>query len=245
MQNIRLTIEYEGTNYFGWQIQKTKPTIQGEITKALARVLREKVRLVGAARTDSRVHALGQVANFKTRNEKLTKDNLINALNSLLPSDIVIREVIVVPLQFNARYNAKGKVYRYRLLNQPFPSALERRFSWHIPQQLDWRKIGEAGEYLVGKHDFSIFSVRGSIRRKGQCTVRNFKIRKSKNIYILQFEADYFLYKMVRRIVGALIEVGRGKIEPEYIRALLRGKASTVRIQTAPPHGLVLVKVRY
>lgn len=245
MQNIKLTIEYDGTNYFGWQIQRGKPTVQGEITKALERILKEKVRLVGAARTDSGVHAFSQVANFKTGNEKLTTDSLSKALNSLLPSDIVIKEVKKVSDSFHARYSAKSKIYCYKILNQSFPSALERRFSWHILEPLDWRKIGEASQYFIGKHDFSPFSVIGSSRKSRQCTVRDFKIRKVKNLSILQIEADYFLYKMVRRIVGALIEVGRGKIEPEYIGALLHGKASTLRAQTAPPQGLFLIKVKY
>jgi tRNA pseudouridine38-40 synthase len=245
MRNIKLTIEYDGTDYFGWQIQKRKPTVQGEITKALERILEEKVRLAGAARTDSGVHALSQAANFKTRNEKLTTESLSKALNGLLPSDIVIKQAKIVPDSFHARYSAKSKVYRYQILKQPFPSALERRFSWYVPKALDWRKIREASQYFIGKYDFSPFSVRGSTRKSGQCTVRDFKIKKVKNLYILQIEADSFLYRMVRRIVGALIEVGRGKIEPEYIRALLHRKASTLRAQTAPAHGLFLIKVKY
>ena len=245
MRNIRLTIEYDGTDYFGWQIQKRKPTVQGEIKKVLERILEEKITLIGAARTDSGVHALGQVANFKTRNKKLTTDNFIKALNSLLPSDIVIKEVKKVADSFHARYSAKSKIYRYQILKQLLPSALGRGFSWHIPQTLDWRKIREASKYFVGKYDFSPFSVTGSSRKSGQCAVRDFKIKKVKNLYVLQIEANYFLYKMVRRIVGALIEVGREKIEPEYIRALLNGKASTLRARTAPPHGLFLIKVKY
>jgi len=245
MRNIKLTIEYDGTDYFGWQIQKRKPTVQGEIKKVLERILKEKIRLIGAARTDSGVHALGQVANFETRNEKLSSESLNKALNSLLPSDIVIKEIKEVPHSFQARYSAKSKIYRYQILNQFFPSALERRLSWHIPGPLHWRKIREAIKYFVGKHDFSLFSVKGSSRKNKQCTVRDFRIRKVKNLYVLQIEADYFLYKMVRRIIGALIEVGRGKIEPEYISPLLHGKAPALRAQTAPPHGLFLIKVKY
>jgi tRNA pseudouridine38-40 synthase len=245
MRNIKLTIEYDGTDYFGWQIQKRKPTVQGEIKKVLERILQEKITLTGAARTDSGVHALSQVANFKTTNEKLSAESLNKALNSLLPSDIVIKEVKEVPNSFHARYDARSKIYRYQILNQFFPSALERRFSWHIPGPLHWRKIREAIKYFVGKHDFSLFSVSGSSRKNKQCTVRDFRIRKVKNLYVLQIEADYFLYKMVRRMVGVLIEVGRGKMEPEYISPLLHKKASTLRAQTAPPHGLFLAKVKY
>lgn len=245
MRNIKLTIEYDGTDYFGWQIQKRKPTVQGEIKKVLERILKEKIRLIGAARTDSGVHAISQVANFETTNEKLSSESLNKALNSLLPSDMVIKEVKEVPHSFHARYGARSKIYRYQILNQLFPSALERRFSWHIPGLLQWRKIREAIEYFFGKHDFSLFSVSGSSRKNRLCTVRDFRIRKVKNLYVLQIEADYFLYKMVRRMVGALVEVGRGKIEPEYISRLLHGKASTLRAQTAPPHGLFLIKVKY
>ncbi len=245
MRNIKLTIEYDGTDYFGWQIQKKKPTVQGAVTKILERMLKEKIRLIGAARTDAGVHALGQVASFKTINERLTCDRLIKALNSLLPSDIVIKEVKEVPANFHARYSAKSKIYRYQILHRFFPSALARRFSWYIPGPLDWGKIKEAGKYFVGKYDFSPFSVTGMMRKSRQCTVREFKIGKEKNLYILQIEGDYFLYKMVRRIVGALIEVGRGKIDPEYVRALLHGKSSRLRARTAPPQGLFLVKVKY
>ncbi|MFB0526290.1 MAG: tRNA pseudouridine(38-40) synthase TruA, partial [bacterium] len=159
MRNIRLNIEYDGTDYFGWQIQKRKSTVQGEIKKILERILEEKIRLIGAARTDSGVHALGQVASFKTRNKKLTSDSFTKALNSILPSDIVIKEVKEVPRRFHARYSAKSKVYCYQILNRSFPSALGRRFSWHIPGPLDWRKIRVASKYFVGKHDFSPFSV--------------------------------------------------------------------------------------
>jgi len=162
MRNIRLTIEYDGTDYFGWQIQKRKPTVQREIKKVLERILEEKITLIGAARTDSGVHALGQVANFKTRNKKLTTDNFIKALNSLLPADIVIKEVKKVPHSFHARYSAKSKIYRYHILKQLLPSTLERRFSWHIPESLHWKKIREASKYFVGKYDFSPFSVTGS-----------------------------------------------------------------------------------
>ncbi|MFQ5867693.1 MAG: tRNA pseudouridine synthase A, partial [bacterium] len=161
---MKLTIEYDGTDYFGWQIQRRKPTVQGEITKVLERILEEEITLIGAARTDSGVHALSQVANFKTRSEKLPTGGLSKALNSLLPSDIVIKEVKEVPDSFNARYSAKSKVYRYQILEQPFPSALERRFSWHIPEPLDWRKIKETSKYFIGKYDFFPFSVRGSSR---------------------------------------------------------------------------------
>ncbi len=245
MRNIRLIIEYDGTDYFGWQIQKRKPTVQGEITEALKKILQEKVRLVGAARTDSGVHALGQVANFKTINEKLTAESLIKALNSVLPSDIVIKELRVVPDSFHARYSACSKIYRYRILNQSFPSALERSFSWHIPEFLDWKKIKEASQYLVGKHDFSPFSLRSSGRKNTQCTVRDFRIRKVKNLYVFQIEGDYFLYRMVRRIVGALIEVGRGKLEPEHIKMLFHKKGPMLRARTAPARGLFLMKVKY
>jgi len=245
MRNIRLTIEYDGTDYCGWQIQNKKPTVQGEITEALKKILQEKVRLIGATRTDSGVHALSQVANFETINEKLTTTSLIKALNSVLPSDIVIKEIRVVPDSFHARYSARSKIYRYRILNQSFPSALERRFFWYIPEFLDWKKIKEASQYLVGKHDFSPFSLRGSARKNTQCTVRDFRIRKVKNLWIFQIEGDYFLYRMVRRIVGALIEVGRGKVEPEHIKRLLHKKGYTLCARTAPARGLFLMKVKY
>jgi len=244
VRNIRLSIEYDGTDFFGWQIQKRKRTVQGKIAEALKKILGEKVTVVGAARTDSGVHATGQVANFKTRNEKLAMESLKRGLNALLPRDIVVKEAKSVRDSFHSRYSARGKVYRYQILNQPLPRALERRFSWHIPDVLNWQKIRVASQYLIGKHDFSPFSIVGS-RRSKQCTVKDFKIEKAKKLYVLQIEADYFLYRMVRRTVGALVEVGKGKIEPEYIERLLCGETSILRARTAPPHGLFLVKVKY
>jgi len=245
MRNIKLAIEYDGTDYFGWQIQKRKRTVQGEITRALERICAEKIKLIGAARTDSGVHALGQVANFRTRNVRLTTTALLRGLNSLLPSDIVIKNVKLVGDSFHSRYSAKSKVYRYRILQQPFPSPFERRFSWHIREVLDWKRIRQASQYFIGKHDFASFSVRSSWKKSRQCTVIDFKIRKNGNLYILQIGADFFLYRMVRRIVGALIEVGRGNINVEYIRALLQGKASVLSALTAPAPGLFLMKVKY
>jgi len=245
MRNIKLIIEYDGTDYFGWQIQKRKRTIQGEITRVLERIFAEKIKLIGAARTDSGVHALGQAANFRTRNVRLTATALLRALNSLLPSDIVIKNVKLVRDSFHSRYSAKSKVYRYQILQQPFPSPLERRFSWHIPEVLDWRRVAEASRYFLGKHDFAPFSVRSSGKKSKQCRVIDFKISKNGNLYILQIEADFFLYRMVRRIVGALIEAGRGKIDPEYIKVLFEKKGSTLRARTAPAHGLFLMKVKY
>ena len=174
-KNIRLTLEYEGTNFHGWQVQPKGRTIQGEIEDKLKRILKEKVSLIGAGRTDAGVHALGQVANFKT-NSKLKLENMFKGLNSLLPPDIIVKDIKEVKNDFHARFSAKSRVYKYRIyLNR---SAVLRRFVWEVGYALDLDKMEAVARKILGRHDFSSFCIAKSSKQNNVCNVLKTKWRK-------------------------------------------------------------------
>jgi len=258
MRNIKLTIEYEGTNYGGWQKQRVKKgngsinTIQETIEQVLERVLREKVNLIGSGRTDSGVHALGQVANFKT-SSPLGLKSLQNALNSLLPRDIMVREVEEVEEGFNACYWAKSKVYCYTILNEEFLSPFLARYTYFYPYPLNLRLMDREARCLLGKNDLRSFCASGSGAKTTIRTIKSISVQKldtppypffpKSRLVVIRIEADGFLYKMVRNIAGTLIEISRGKIKgmEEVLKAKDRRKAGP----TIPAHGLCLLKVNY
>lgn len=244
MPNLRLTLEYDGTDYHGWQVQPGLPTIQGTLEETIKRVSGEEARVTGAGRTDAGVHAFGQVANFFTGKALETK-SWQRALNSLLPPDIVVRRVEEAPEDFDARRSAKSKTYRYSILNRPYPSALDRRTSLHLPDPLDLGAMAEAAAFLLGEHDFSAF-------RASECTAATPVRRVSEARFTTEGErlhffitADAFLMHMVRIIVGTLFEVGRGRLTPTGFREVLRSGDRTRAGKTVPPHGLCLMGVRY
>ncbi|MFH1227570.1 MAG: tRNA pseudouridine(38-40) synthase TruA [Planctomycetota bacterium] len=248
-RNIKLIIEYDGTNYCGWQIQKNDRTIQAEITKALEKMTRHKVTLYGASRTDSGVHALGQVANFYTTGN-LDPARIQNGLNGLLDDDIVIKESREVPDRFNAQYDAKAKTYIYRMLNGPVPSALQRNYYYFNPQQVSVPLMRKAARFLKGRHDFRAFanhagSYSDSIRRI--CDIRIIKKHLDGVGQEIRFTVtgNGFLYNMVRNIVGTLLLVGYKKIAPEAVKYILKSKDRARAGQNVPAKGLCLVKVEY
>lgn len=245
MRNIKLTIEYDGTNYIGWQIQPKGETIQGVIEERLKKITSEDVHLIGAGRTDSGVHAHGQVANFKT-NSNIDIFSLQKALNSLLPEDIVIKKVEEVDLGFNARKHAKTKVYEYRILNRETPSVFLRRFTWHIPYRLNLREIKKATELIIGEHDFSSFRSSGSTAKNSIRKIFRAEWKRgSDGMILFEIEANGFLKQMVRAIVGSLIEVGRGKIDIETFKKILKSKDRRKAGPTAPANALILKEVKY
>lgn len=253
MRNIKLTIEYDGTNYAGWQIQKnTRLTIQEAIEKTLSKVVQEKVKLTASGRTDAGVHAAGQVANFKTESLIAAK-NIQKALNSLLPGDIRIVNAEDVPLQFHARFSAKHKTYRYLILNQDYPSALLRDYCYFLPYKLDLNKMRRAAKAFLGRHDFSAFCASGSSAKHTVRTIKKITITRlvcklltvNCKLICIDITADGFLYNMARSIVGALLEVGRGKMKPESILEILNFQKRGLAGPTAPAAGLFLVKVDY
>lgn len=253
MRNIKLTIEYDGTPFNGWQRQRPappgggqrgQPSIQGEVERAAQEVTGERVTVIGAGRTDAGVHALGQVANFRTTT-RLDATRIPPALNAHLPSTIAVLAAEEVDPSFHARYSATGRTYRYAVLNRPAPSAILRHHAYHVPHLLDLDAMAAALPSLRGTHAFTAFRGVGSRERTTLCTVRTAEVARSVDMVIFTFEADRFLRHMVRMMVGTLVRVGTGKLAQEAVRELLAGEDNQKTGPTVPPHGLFLVKVTY
>jgi len=245
MRNIKLIVEYDGSNYQGWQIQKSEPTIQGVIEEKLGIILNQKTRVIGSGRTDAGVHALNQVAHFLT-SSKIEIGSLKKGVNSLLPSDIVIKELTEVDVDFHARYDAKSRVYKYLIWNGDTLSTFYRRFSWQVPHQLDIEGMRKAGDYLLGWHDFASFQGADSKNSSSEREIMQFTIRgRSKGWIITTVEANAFLRHMVRNIMGTLLEVGRGSMRVKEFGDILESKERRRAGITAPPQGLFLKEVKY
>ena len=244
-RNFKLTIEYDGTRYFGWQRQVDKPTIQAEIERVLGLITRQSVILKGSGRTDAGVHALGQTASFHC-DTRLTPKSFLRALNSLLPADIVIRDCREVPDGFHARYDVRAKTYHYQILNHPISSVVERHFSWHIRKPLNIQAMSQSLGCLVGTHDFKAFEGIGSPRTHTIRTIQSAEIIKNGNDRLrIVIQGDGFLRYMVRNIVGTLVRIGMGKMPPEDMERILFLRDRNLAGATAPAHGLFLVEVRY
>lgn len=243
--NLKLTIEYDGTAYHGWQRQKNARTVQETIESAIAVMVKAPVRLIGSGRTDAGVHALGQVANFHCRAD-IPPKAFVAGLNSLLPDDIVIRSCEAVDDRFHSQYNAKLKTYRYRILSRPIPSAIGRQYVWFIPGTLDISAMQQATEHLIGTHDFSSFEASGSPRPHSHRTVHDARIfTQPEAIICFEITANGFLRFMVRNIVGTLSDVGIGKISPEGFKQIRLSRNRDRAGATAPAQGLFLVRVIY
>jgi tRNA pseudouridine38-40 synthase len=245
LKNFKLTIEYDGTNYLGWQRQAVGPTIQAEIERALASMTGSPVTLIGAGRTDAGVHALGQVANFRC-DTRLDPEPILKGLNSLLPPDIAIRKCFLVPERFHARFDAKSKIYQYRILNRETRSAVGRNYAWFIHTPLDVDAMRRAAGHLVGRHDFKAFESTGSPRAHTLRTLLTADWTEKTGPHLtFQVEADGFLRCMVRNIVGTLVAVGRGKLSPADVSAILDSRDRKRAGATAPGRGLFLAEVKY
>jgi tRNA pseudouridine38-40 synthase len=245
MRTIKLTIEYDGTNYQGWQVQPKGLTIQGMIEEKLALLTGETIPLMGSGRTDAGVHAFGQIAHFKTKSQ-MDVHSIQRALNSLLPPDIVIQKVEQVEAEFHARKHSKSKAYEYRILNRKIRSAFHRGYAWHIPQKLDLKGMKKASQKLMGEHDFSSFRSVGSPTRTAVRKVSRAEWRRGRDgIIRFEIEANGFLKQMVRAIVGTLVEAGKGKISSEEFQRILDSKDRKRAGPTAPAHGLFLKEVKY
>lgn len=245
VKNFKITVEYDGSAYHGWQRQVKDPTIQGEIEKVLGVMTNEEISLTGSGRTDAGVHALGQVANFKCRT-KLDAQAFQNGLNSMLPGDIVIRRCERVDESFHSRYGAKRKTYQYRILNQEIPAAIGRQYTWAIKTTLDLDSMLRASKWILGTHDFKSFEGTGSPRSHTRRVVTEAKLARHDNNHIIfTITADGFLRYMVRNIVGTLVDVGLSKLTPKQFGEILNSKNRTLAGATAPPQGLFLVRVYY
>jgi tRNA pseudouridine38-40 synthase len=246
MTNIKLTLEYDGANYHGWQSQARSgtPTIQDTLEQAIHAIAREKIKTCSSGRTDAGVHALGHVANFRT-SHAMPPLAWAPALNHLLPRDIRVLESVEVDPDFHARFSALGKLYRYRILCRRQPTALYRGYAWHVNLPLNIVRMRKAAAHLVGRHDFSAFRGSGCGAKTPVRTLRSIEIKRTGDFLELSLEADAFLQYMVRNITGTLVEVGLGRFSPGDVRQMLVSRDRTLAGRTAPPQGLYLVSVTY
>ena len=244
MRNIKLTIEYDGKDFKGWQKQPNKPNIQGEIERAIYNITKEEVDLIGSGRTDAGVHALGQVANFKT-NSNIPIEKLALAINSQLKNTIIIKKAEEVYERFHSRYNAKHKTYRYIINNSPCGTAIYRNLEYCFPIKLDVAKMQEAAKYFEGEHDFKAFKSSGTSAKNSVRTIYNASVKQEGEKIIIELTGNGFLYNMVRIISGTLLDVGLQKIKPEEIKNIIEEKDRQKAGKTLPAHGLYLVEVKY
>lgn len=254
MANIKLIIEYDGTNYAGWQVQNgsQKRTIQEIIEKALQEILQEKVKVIASGRTDAGVHALSQAANFKTRS-RLSSIKIKEALNALLPEDIAIKRVSRADEDFNSCRSAKSKLYRYLILNSRLKSAFLCRHSWRVIHPLNLKLMQSEARVLRGRHDFKAFCASGSSAKTTTRTIKKISVKAisyqlsavSYPLLAIDIEADGFLYNMARNIAGTLVEIGRGRFRKGDLKKILLSRDRRQAGPKAPSRGLFLEKVRY
>jgi tRNA pseudouridine38-40 synthase len=242
--NIKLTVEYDGTNYHGWQVQLNSETIQAVLERAVSTFFGKATRVIGAGRTDAGVHALGQVANFFC-DEAPDLRRMERGLNALTPADIAILDVNIVPDSFDARRSGRSRVYQYYILNRSAPSPFYRNRAWHVHEPLNLASMCEAVRCLEGEHDFSSFRAAGCDAvhpvRKIYCA----ELEQRGELFVFTVEATAFLRHMVRNILGTLVEVGRGMRTPKSFAALLEARNRTLAGPTAPACGLFLAEVKY
>lgn len=246
MRNLRLEIEYDGSNYAGWQIQSKcrVRTIQQVIEETLRSILQEKIKLIVSGRTDAGVHAKAQVVNFFTHS-KISLPKLKLALNGILPEDIKVIRIKNEALNFHSRFSAKSKLYRYTILNRDYSSPLLRNTVYFYPHPLDVKLMRKEASVLLGKHNFRAFQASQGKEKNPVKIIKKIDISQKDNFIYIDIEADGFLYNMVRNIVGTLIEIGRGRFAEGSLKKILRLKDRRLAGQTAPASGLCLLKVRY
>jgi tRNA pseudouridine38-40 synthase len=244
MAQYRMLLEYDGTDYHGWQLQPDRRTLQGVLESALTTALRHPVRVAASGRTDAGVHALGQVATFRTP-QPIDPRELRKSLNALTPPDLAVHEIAAVAEDFDARRHALARVYEYRIWTEPWRSAFWHRFTWHVPRGLDLRAMRFAAAALVGEHDFSAFRASDCDADHAVRRVIHSGFTEAEGLCVYRIEANAFLKHMVRAIVGTLVEVGNGQRLANDVATVLAGRDRTRAGQTAPPHGLVLMSVRY
>lgn len=245
MRNIKLIIEYDGSRYKGWQKQKeTDITIQGKIEDVLSRMTEETIEINGSGRTDAGVHALNQVANFKT-NTSMTPIEILDYCYKYLPDDIVVKNALEASEMFHARYNATRKAYLYRICYRKFHEVFNRKYSYHIEKHPDIEAMIEGAQFLIGEHDFKSFT---SLKSKKKPTIReiySIDITKEQGYLDILIEGNGFLQSMVRIIVGTLLEVGFGNIGANEVEEILGKKDRIFAGPTAPAQGLFLKEVKY
>lgn len=250
-RNLSLVLAYDGTSFHGWQRQPNLATVQACVEDSIARIVAEPVKLYASGRTDAGVHALGQVANFAT-SCPIPTANLQRALNDILPADVRVRAVDEAPSDFHARYAARSKTYRYRILQAQICPPFLWRYVWHHPHVLDRRLMAEAAGVFTGEHDFTSFAATGAadedeIEPSMVRTVFSSKIlwRERSSMLAYDVRGSGFLHHMVRNFVGTLVEVGRGRLAPSDVSRILQARDRALAGPTAPPQGLCLMRVEY
>ena len=241
---VAFIVEYDGTDYAGWQIQKNDITVQQKIEEALLTLNKGRITVTGAGRTDSGVHAKGQCGHFDIDSD-IPAEKFTFILNTRLPKDIRIKKTWEVSEDFHSRFSAKGKRYIYRIFNAPYSSALMGRFTMHVPENLDIEKMRQAAQFIVGTHDFKAFCAQGSSVKTTVRTVSKVEVTKENELIEITVEGTGFLYNMVRIIAGTLIEVGKNKKTPEMVKEIIEGKIRKEAGMTADAQGLTMDEVFY
>jgi len=247
MRSFKITFEYDGAEFSGWQSQgQGERTVQGDLEAVLTKVFKEPIKVVASGRTDSGVHARGQVASFKA-DTRMKPLEIQRALNSLLPKDIVVREAREVKDDFHAQYSVKEKTYRYTVLNRKYRSVFLRDRVCFYPYPLNILNMRKAAKYLVGRHDFKSFQAHDPLRAERQTvrTIKKIVIKKEEDLIHIEVTADGFLYKMVRNIAGTLLAVGSGQLPLSETPKILKAKNRKAAKDTAPAEGLCLMSVKY
>lgn len=245
MSNYKMVIQYDGGRYKDWQrLGGEESTIQGKIESVLSEMVGEAVEIVGSSRTDAGVHALAQVANFKTDRD-FTPEEVKEYLNRYLPQDISVTEVSLAPGNFHARYNALEKTYLYKIWNREYPNPFMRKYSMHVRQKLDTGRMMDAAGYFIGGHDFTAFTNAKSKSKSMVRTVYSINITESDGFIDIRIRGDGFLHNMVRRIVGTMIEVGLGKLDAGSIPAILESKERKAAGYIAEACGLYLERITF
>ncbi|MDI6777098.1 MAG: tRNA pseudouridine(38-40) synthase TruA, partial [Syntrophales bacterium] len=244
-RNLKMIVEYNGGGYHGWQRQNDTMTVQQVLEETIGIITREEIKVIGAGRTDAGVHAINQVANFKT-GSKIEETKLLQGINSLLPKDVVVKHLVEVEETFHARHDARSKVYLYQIYNRPVRSVVYRDYAWFIRESLAIDRMRAALLLLKGTHDFSSFSAADKEIKNHVRTVMDVDVKVARcgmvKIYI---EANGFLRYMVRNIVGTLVDVGKGRWLPTEFMCLIEAKDRRRAGVTAPPQGLFLMEVKY
>ena len=244
MPTVKLVLEYDGTCYAGWQRQPDHPTIQEAIEQAIQQVSQATVSIIGAGRTDSGVHALGQVASFRTDRD-WSASNWMRALNAVLPKDIVVLSSALMDNHFHAQHDARGKLYTYRILHRLARPTVDRAFLWHIYKPLNEAAMQQAAATLIGSQDFSSFEGSLTDNTNPICHLQRLAVIRHDDQILIEAYADRFLKHMVRAMVGTVVEVGLGKRTPQSLIEVLRARDRRAAGLTAPPHGLCLMRVDY
>jgi tRNA pseudouridine38-40 synthase len=246
-QKYKMTIAYDGFNYSGWQVQPNGRSIQQEIESALLTLCKSPIKVIASSRTDAGVHALGQVAHFSLPTF-IDPQKLIYSLNGILPPDIRIKELSPTSKEFHARFQAKRKIYHYHLHHEPFHDPAKRFYSYHVRHSFDLEKLKTAIPYFIGTHNFKAFAnenEKGSARHAPIKTIYAIRLIEERGGHRLEFEGNGFLYKMVRNIVGTLLECASGKLSPEHLPEIFLSQTRRKSLKSAPAHGLFLVRIDY